>query len=129
MSPSSATLDALAERFAAACRAGQSLFPESLLGEAPEPARPELLRRLLRVEIDIRQQQGRPLPRIEAEGRLAGLGPWASDVLDSFWPADDEVLTLRATAGPLAGQTFRVAGHSTFLVGRGPKGVQWAIEG
>jgi serine/threonine protein kinase len=41
----------------------------------------------------------------------------------------DEALALTAIEGPLAGQAFRLAGHCTFLVGRGPAGVQFALEG
>jgi serine/threonine protein kinase len=41
----------------------------------------------------------------------------------------EEALSLTAIEGPLAGQTFRLVGHCTFLVGRGPAGVQLALEG
>jgi hypothetical protein len=40
-----------------------------------------------------------------------------------------ERLTLTIVAGPRAGQSLSLVGHSTYLVGRGPTGVQLAIEG
>ncbi len=41
---------------------------------------------------------------------------------------DAAVLTLIARSGPRAGESFRLEGHTTFFVGRGP-GVQLALEG
>lgn len=45
-------------------------------------------------------------------------------------PSDTvEPLVLTAIAGPLLGQTRRLDGHATLIVGRGPTGVQWALAG
>lgn len=127
--PPDRRFDELAQRYAAACRSGETVTPESFLNEVDPEGWPDLVRFLLRVEIDVRNEQGRPLSRAEAEARFGSLGPWVGDLLVSFFPQPDEVLTLAATSGPLTGQTFRLAGHSTFIVGRGPAGVQLAIEG
>jgi serine/threonine-protein kinase len=50
-------------------------------------------------------------------------------VLAGLGLEDGPALTLDVLAGPLAGQSFPLAGHSTFLVGRGPGGVHLALEG
>jgi serine/threonine-protein kinase len=41
----------------------------------------------------------------------------------------DDALVLTVIAGPLSGQTHRLEGHSTFLIGSRPAGVQLSIRG
>src|SRR5262249_44001262 len=56
-------VDQTCDRFEAAWRAGQGARIEDCLAPAPEPERPELLRQLLALEIDLRRERGeRPTP-------------------------------------------------------------------
>src|SRR5258708_623612 len=68
-------------RFEMAWQAGAAPRLEDVLAAAGEEARPELFRQLLRLEVDLRLRQGRPLTAREASQRFAGLGPWAVPVL------------------------------------------------
>src|SRR5262249_7960432 len=59
-----------------------------------------------------------------------GLGPWATAVLAGLGLEESATfLTLGVISGPHVGRSFQLAGHSTCLVGRGPTGVQLALEG
>ncbi len=42
--------------------------------------------------------------------------------------SEAEALVLHAVAGPLSGQEFRLSGHSSFLVGRGPGALHLVLE-
>jgi serine/threonine-protein kinase len=122
-------IDALADRFEAGLAAGAPPAVEDLLALVPPDARPELLRHLLHLEADKRRQQGRPLTAAEAQQRFAGLGDWASAVLAELGLEESATfLTLDTVAGPQAGRTFQLAGHTTCLVGRGPAGVHLAFD-
>jgi serine/threonine-protein kinase len=121
---------AIADRFDQARQHDGSVVPtvpplEAFLDQVAEEARPELLRRLLRLECAHRQQLGHPVTAAEARQRFAALGPWAADVVAAL-SLDEEPLTLTIT-GPQPGLAFQLAGHSACLVGRGP-GVHLAIE-
>jgi serine/threonine-protein kinase len=120
-------VNALADHFDAAWKAGLPPPIESLLEQISPDARPELLRQLLRIEGEHRQQQGRPLTAAEAQKRFSSLGSWVSSVLSGLGLDAAEPLTLTITSGEQAGRTFQLAGHSTCLVGRGPTGVQLAV--
>jgi serine/threonine-protein kinase len=114
--------------FEAAWQAGNPPRLEDLVGAAVPEARPELFRQLLRLEAELRREQGKPLTAREAEQRFAGLGSWAGSVLAGLGlDTATAVLVLDVTAGPRAGRSFQLPGHGNFLVGRGPDGVTVAV--
>src|SRR5207248_2279098 len=105
------------------------LEPLDLIHSAPPEAHAELLRRLVSIERDQRRKLGRPLTATEARQRFASLGTWAERVLNDLGLESDAAqLTLDIVAGPHQGQSFRLAGHTTCSVGRGPAAVHLALE-
>src|SRR5262249_41920908 len=64
----------------------------------------------------------------EARERFACLGSWAAGLLSGLGLEDVEPLTLTVVGGAQNGRAFRVAANSNCLVGRGPTGVNLAIE-
>jgi hypothetical protein len=117
----------LVARFEADGQAGSTPdIADLLAGIAPE-GRGELFRQLLRLEVEHRQHQGKPLTADEARQRFAALGSWATPILAEL--EDGGTLTLEVIAGPQTGRSFQMAGHTTFCVGRGPTGVHLALEG
>src|SRR5262245_36760893 len=58
MSPDDSRIDDACDRFEEAWRAGRAPAIETYLNPAPPPERPELLRQLLRVELELRREQG-----------------------------------------------------------------------
>ncbi len=117
------------DRFEAECQAGSPPVLEQLVEQAPPEARPELFRQLVRLELDQRQGQGKPLTAREAGQRFGSLGPWVGDVLAVLGLEENAVLTLTVIAGPRKGNSYQLNGHSGFYVGRGPAGVHLALEG
>ena len=70
--PQARRLDALCDRFEAAWAAGQRPRIEEELADSPESERPALLRRLLVLELEVRQRQSeQPTPR-EYQERFPG---------------------------------------------------------
>jgi hypothetical protein len=113
-------INALITRFEAECQAGAAPRIEAFLDEAASDARPELFRQLLRIEVDVRLSQGKPLTVREAAQRFAILGSWAALVLASMGlDAASAPLVLDVVAGPLAGRAFQLPGHGNFIIGRG----------
>src|SRR5438445_61818 len=81
--------------------AGFAPVLEKLLLQAPDEARHELFRHLLRLECEYRQKQGRGLEAEEAWQRFGSLGPWAHAVLAAIGleePGDQ--LVLNVLSGP-----------------------------
>jgi len=114
-------IDGLCDRFEMEWQAGSPPILENLLQAAPEEARPELFRQLLRLECDYRQRQGRPLEPEEAWQRFRDLGTWAQTVLaEEGIDEPGDRLVLDVLGGPHAGRSFRCDRHQIFLVGRGP---------
>jgi serine/threonine-protein kinase len=132
LAPPSALLrqiNSLADRFQAGLEAGSPPDVESFLEQVEREGRPELLRELLRLESDHRQKQGRPLTAAEARQRFSRLGDWVDPVLDGLGLEDTaDFLTLNIIDGPQAGLSFQLAGHARCVVGRGPNGVDLAVE-
>jgi len=110
----------LCDRYEAACRAGAPPAIADLLNQAPEAARPFLLRELWRRAQDDRPRAGRPQGTDEARAQLAGLDSWVEPVLEELLPTAC-VLTVEAGSPGDVGRTFRIIGHSAFLVGRDPE--------
>ena len=123
------TVRKVVDRFDADCRAGSPPPLEGLVEQAPADARPELFRQLVRLELEQRQQQGKPLTAREAVQRFGPLGLWVGDVLSVLGLEENAALTLEVLAGPHKGQSFQLIGHSSFYVGRGPAGVHLAMAG
>jgi serine/threonine-protein kinase len=122
-------INRLADRFEAELRAGKPTAPVGdLFSRVPHEGRAELLRQLVRAEADHRREQGRPLTAAEANARYAPLGSWVSGVLNGLGLDDVEPLTLTVVAGSQVGRKFQVAANSNCLVGRGPAGVNLAME-
>jgi serine/threonine-protein kinase len=119
-------IDDLCDRFEAALQDGSASLLEHYLAEAPSEVHPHLFRDLLQVELDHRQKQGRPMTPEEAREQFWGLGSWVPDILAEA--GLEPALTLEVVGGSRIGQTFRLIGHCTFLVGRGP-GVNLALVG
>jgi pSer/pThr/pTyr-binding forkhead associated (FHA) protein len=120
---------AFASRYETGLRAGSPPSIKDLLDEVPPQARSALLRELLFVDVHHHQESGRPLTEAEARQRIAGLGDWAEEVLAGMnFEESTTFLTLDVVAGPHAGQSYQLAGHSTCLIGRGPTGVQLALD-
>src|SRR5262245_33131219 len=115
-------LDDLCEVFERGWRGGTPPALERLVASVPAEAQPILFHSLIRLEIDYRQRQGRPLTADEAALRFAGLGDWIETLLaEAGLEPPAACLTLRITAGPHLGQSFRLRGHNTFLLGRGDR--------
>jgi eukaryotic-like serine/threonine-protein kinase len=112
-------LDSLCERFEDGWRRGRGSSVEEILAAAPEETRPGLFRRVLEIEREYRQKDGRPITSDEARDRFAQLGPWAVAIADDLFPAEPSLI-LDAIHGPYAGRSFPLAGHATFTVGRQP---------
>ncbi len=113
-------IDGLCDEFESGLASGKAPPLEALLDRVEEPARPRLFHHLLELEVRSRQKAGRPLTADEANQRFAGLGPWATEALRGVGlEAAEEALLLEVLEGPVAGQTYRLSGHSSFFVGRG----------
>src|SRR5262249_49294924 len=111
----------LGEEFEDALKTERPSALEGFLPQVPEGARPGLFRELLGREVRYRQQIGRSFSAEEAAERFGGLGTWAAEILADFGLSDLEALELDVLAGPVAGQTYRLTGHCSFLVGRSPR--------
>ena len=98
-------LDALCDRFEDGWQAGRPPPLEDLVRDAPEPARPRLLRDLLAVEREYRAKAGRAIGEDEARDRFAPLGPWAVEVIADVFAADP-ALVLDVVEGPAAGKSW-----------------------
>src|SRR4051812_14477875 len=106
-------IDRLCADFEASWQRGTPTPLESLIDQLPADSQPELLRRLLLVEGQQRQRQGRPLTPPEAQQRFAGLGAWAVAVLGELGLEETSPeLRLQVISGPLVGRSFRLAGHT-----------------
>src|SRR5262249_50220940 len=82
----------------------------------PETVRTDLLRTLLKLEIDYRTRAGQPTDPAELRSRVAALGAWASSVLDDL--GNGPTLILDVTEGTHTGEQFRAAPPLTLVVGR-----------
>jgi serine/threonine-protein kinase len=112
-------IDGLCNQYEAGCRAGTPPALADLVRQAPEEARPALLRQLLPIALEWRARAGQPLTAVEAHAQFDGLGPWTAALLDELLPPGC-VLTVEAGPPQDVGRSFRLAGHATFLVGRDP---------
>lgn len=119
--------DQLCDYFEAGFRTGTAPAIEDLIQQAPEAARPPLLRELLRLLLDHRARVGRPLGGDEGRAQFAGLGPWTGTILDELLPPAC-VLTVEAGPPGDVGKTFRFTDHATFVVGRDPDKTNFALE-
>ncbi len=114
-------IDAVCDRAEQDWQAGAGPLLEQVLSTAPEEARPELFRQLLRLECDYRRQRGRPLEAEEAWQRFGSLGPWAEEALAAAGlDQTGDRLVLNVVSGPDNGRFFHCDRHQMFLVGRGP---------
>lgn len=111
------TIDAICDRFEDGWRYGRPVPIEEMIRDAPPEIHPGLFRGVLEIEQEYRRRSDRPLSQAEAHARFAPLGPWAVAILDDVFPTEP-TLILDVIHGPYAGQTFPLAGHSTFTVGR-----------
>src|SRR5262249_50683134 len=113
-------IDDLRGAFERGWMAGTPPQLEQLVRSVSEEARATLFRELLSLELDYRQRQDRPLTADEAAVRFVGWGDGAVAILAEFGLEPSAAhLTIRVAAGPHAGESFRLQGHNTFLVGRG----------
>jgi serine/threonine protein kinase len=74
-------IDRICNDFERSWQAGTPVPLETLLPSVPEPARPELLRELLRLEQESRLRQGKPIDTGEASRRFLPLGAWVTPIL------------------------------------------------
>src|SRR5437764_1233417 len=80
-------IDRLCDRFEAQWRAGRRPAPEDYLGQTAEPGRSELLRELLRLEVDYRRRLGEAPGAQEYGRRFPGDGPVLDTVFREQTPA------------------------------------------
>src|SRR4051794_21121664 len=106
-------IDGLCEVFERGWQSGAPPELERLVVSVPAEARRVLFAALLRLELDFRKKQGRPLVSEEAALRFAGLGDWVDPILAELGlePLGAH-LVLRVISGPHAGELFRLRGHN-----------------
>src|SRR5262249_55955187 len=63
---------------------GRPAALEELVRQAPEPARADLFRELLKIEREYRARTDRPLDAAEARDRFGELGPWAGQIVEEL---------------------------------------------
>ncbi len=74
-------VDRVCDDFEKSWRQDTPVLLEALVESVPPDARPELLRELVRLEIDYRRRKGNPLDADEASQRFLPLGAWVAPVL------------------------------------------------
>src|SRR5262249_2727111 len=116
LSDSERLVDERSRQFEAAWRDETPPRLEDFLNDVPETVRTDVLRTLLKLEIDYRTRAGQPTDPAELRSRVAALGPWASSVLDGL--GNGPTLILEVMEGNHTGEQFRAAPPLTLVVGR-----------
>ena len=121
-------IDRLCDQFEQEWKAGRRPRIEPLLEQVESAHRSRLLRELLQLERDYRQQANERVVLGDYQQRfpdyrevlLETLVPRATDLAAPKEPAEDEELslTLAVVEGPCKGREFRFTGHEFFLAGR-----------
>jgi hypothetical protein len=110
-------LNAVCNRFEAACKDGMPVRLEDFLQGWQEPERTVLLQELIALEVYHRRRRGLDCPKEEVLGRFPGLdAAWLSALLD---PQERTGDAMETAAGPLAGAD-RGAGVCTAAGGSNP---------
>jgi len=113
--------DLLCDRFEEAWLAGESPAVTAYLREIDPSARGELLRHLLRLELEYRRRRGEQ----PALANYLQQFPEDAEVVRSIWGdeaanSSDFEISLTVVEGPNQGRAFTFDRHDTFMVGRSP---------
>src|SRR2546423_14070867 len=108
-------IDSVCDKYEDGWQAGSPPDLGDLVRTVPESVRPDLFRELLLLECDYRRKAGRPLNPTRAREQYADLGPWVVGTLDDVLQGVPAVV-LEVIAGPAAGRSFTLAGHTSFKI-------------